>query len=161
VDTAVAAIIAVVGTLLGSALTYLFQQKATAYVATLGTQERARQERLDAFASFGGSAVRCRVASLDVWHRQDDGSSEDVQRTARAEFYRMRAELVDAELRVQLVSSRKDLHVLMAEVIGTATKTASAASAAERNDLNENAKAALARFVQAAAKELRHQSGRP
>ena len=157
-DTAVAAIIAVVGTLLGSALTYLFQQRTTEHVAALGTQERARQERLDAYAAFGGSAVRCRVASLDVWHRQDDASSEDVQRLARAEFYRARAELVDAELRVQLVSSREELHVLMADVIATATKSASAASAADRNDRNDSAKAALARFVQAAAKELRHQT---
>lgn len=70
-ETALAATIAVVGTLMGSALTYLFQRRATEHVSALAVRERARQERLNAYAFFGGAAVRFRVAGLDVWHRRE------------------------------------------------------------------------------------------
>jgi type II secretory pathway pseudopilin PulG len=157
VETAIAAVIAVIGTLLGSALTYHFQQKVTERAASLGVRERTRQERLEAYAAFGGAAVRYRIAGQDVYHRQVDGSDEETQRLTRAEFYRARAELTDAELRVQLLTTDADLDALMADVITTATALRRATDNADINRRNDTAKAALSRFVEAAARHL----GRP
>lgn len=154
-ETAFAAVIAVTGTLLGAILTYMFQRRANQQLAALGTRERARQERLDAYAAFGGSAVRFRVAGLDLWHRQDEGATDEAVRLAKANYYRLRAELVDAELRVQLVSPVASLHTLMSDVIATAHVVPEATSTEDRRVRSTAAKAALTRFVAAASAELR------
>lgn len=153
-DTAIAAVVAVIGTLLGSVLTYQFQQRASERTAALDARERSRQERLDAYAAFGGAAVRCRAASLDLYHRRTDGSDDQTVRLTQAEFFRARAELTDAELRVQLVSHHTELDPLMAEVIETSTRVRGARDLADRNERNDEAKAVLSRFVRAAASEI-------
>ncbi|TDW22669.1 hypothetical protein EV650_1507 [Kribbella kalugense] len=156
-ETAFAAIIAVAGTLLGATLTYIFQRRANQQLAAIGSRERARQERLDAYAAFGGSAVRFRVSGLNLWHRHDEGASDEAVRLATADYYRLRAELVDAELRVQLVSPVAGLHALMSDVIAMAHVVPEATSVDDRRARSTAAKAALSRFVAAASAELRQQ----
>jgi hypothetical protein len=153
-ETALGASIAVLGTLMGSTLTFLFQRRANAHLSALGIRERARQERLDAYAAFGGAAVRFRVAGLDVWHRRDEGAAEEVQRQVRAEFYRLRTELVDAELRVQLISPHAALHPLMADAIRAAARIPEASDEADRRHRNDTAKDVLTKLVVAAGGEL-------
>jgi hypothetical protein len=153
-ETAVVAIIAVIGTLLGSSLTYLFQRQVNEHQSALDIAERARQERLDACAAFGGAGVRFRVAALDLWHRNHEPSSEEARSFAKADYYRLRTEAVDAETRVHLVSPSASLNLLMSDVIETASRIPDATDASDRRDRNTAAKEALSRFIGAASDEL-------
>lgn len=153
-EAAATAMIAVIGTLLGAVLSYLFQRRASDHQFLLNTEAARRQERLDAYAAYGGAAVRFRLAALDVWHRADENASDEVQRRAKAKFYRLRAELVDAEIRVRLVSADARLDPLMSEVVHTASQIPKAKSAAERTTRSDAWKAAIERFLAEASSEL-------
>ena len=153
-EAAIGAIITVIGALLGSGLTYELQRLLSDHQSSLSIDAQSQRDRLDAYTAFGGAAVRFRVAALDVWHRADEGASEEVQRLAKVEFYRLRTQLVDAEIRVRLVSASGDLDTLMSEVIQTASQVPDAMSEAERRIRSDAGKAALERFLDAASGDL-------
>ncbi|MER5182012.1 hypothetical protein ABT009_27260 [Streptomyces sp. NPDC002896] len=48
-------VIAVLGTLLSSALTYVFQRRNAERSEQFARNERLRQERIDAYCAFGGA----------------------------------------------------------------------------------------------------------
>jgi hypothetical protein len=149
-----AAIVAVSGTLLGSALTYLLQRRTAEHASSLAAGERGRQERLDAYAAFAGAAVRYRAAALDRWHRRDEDPSSDRYLAAKAAFYQSRADLIDVQLRMQLVTVDVRLHGRAAEVVALCDEIKEAMPAPDREVRAERARAALRQFVSEASQGL-------
>lgn len=114
-----AATIAVAGTLLGSALTYVFQRQTSERAAVLSFAHQLRQDRLPVYSAFAESAILFRKSEIDRWAAHDVDPGSEQYRIARAESDRLRAELRNCHLRVQLVTDDQRLHDLGTSVIET------------------------------------------
>lgn len=62
-----ASVIAVVGTLLGSAVTYVFQRVNAGRVETFARDERLRQERIAAYSGFAEAITELRQGVISLW----------------------------------------------------------------------------------------------
>ncbi|WP_340560655.1 hypothetical protein [Streptomyces sp. GSL17-111] len=101
---ALTAVIAVLGTLLGSSVTYVFQRRIAERTRQLDDQARGRQERLDAFASYAGALHNYRRMTVHRWLVANERpDTEDVNAITR-EIYEVRADAVEAGFRVQLLT---------------------------------------------------------
>lgn len=98
-------LIAVLGTLLGSFSTYLFQQRTAMRAEAVAREERLRQERLAAYSEFAAAVTELKRAVVAVWLRQSD--AVDVNH-ALAEADRLGALAETARFRLQLVSGRPE-----------------------------------------------------
>ncbi len=105
---AVAAIIAVAGTLLGSALTYIFQLRASQQAEASAFQRELRAERTSAYSAFLAAVTEWKNAQIDWYsHRNDSGG--DIRQAARIESYRLKGVAQAALSRVQLVAGDRAL----------------------------------------------------
>ncbi|TCC44822.1 hypothetical protein E0H73_45205 [Kribbella pittospori] len=145
------------GTLLGSALTYIFQRRTVGHVSALAAAERHRQEGLEAYVAFTGAAVRYRTAALDRWHRYREDPDGEEHRLAHADFHRLRTALIDAQLRMDLVTGDVELRKLADVVVDATGQIHDAATDDDRAARTEAASAALDEFVTRAATRLREQ----
>ncbi|MER5950726.1 hypothetical protein ABT127_32280 [Streptomyces sp. NPDC001904] len=107
----VTSLIAVLGTLLGAALTPVLQGRATARSERFAREEKLRQERIDAYCAFGGALANYRRGQLDRWFRRlDDRSSDPADiHELRREAQRLRAAAIEAMFRVELLTDAPDL----------------------------------------------------
>lgn len=154
-DSAVAAVVAVLGTLFGSALTYIFQRRTADHVSSLAAAERRRQEGLEAHVAFTGAAVRYRTAALDRWHRYREDPQGEEHRLAHADFHRLRTALIDAQLRMDLLTGDAALRKLANLIVDATGQIHDAATDDDRAARTEAARVALDEFVERAATRLR------
>ena len=129
------AAIAVAETLLGSTVTYVFQQRTSGRVARFSFQQQLRSERMTAYSDFAGAIVngirklthfrhfRHRVSfhvpptaisefrrgQLDRWYREEENPDSRAYFEARLESYRLRSAALHALARVQLVAPGQTL----------------------------------------------------
>ena len=111
-DVLFASIVAVAGTLLGSAATYIFQRLNAGRAEAFARNEQRRQERLAAYSAFASAITELRTAVIAVWfrqhraHRDADDAHRDADDVAalRAEANRLGAAADHARFRVQLLS---------------------------------------------------------
>ncbi|WP_067666728.1 hypothetical protein [Nocardia miyunensis] len=143
--TVLASAIAVVGTLLGSVLTFVFQRQTARQTAATTFAEHLRQDRLLAYSTFAESAILFRKSEIDRWYRSDEDPSGEPHRIATAESHRLRAALRNALLRVELVTNDPHLHELGTTVIET---TRIIHNATSRHDCSSRADAAIAAIRQ-------------
>ncbi|MEV0277407.1 hypothetical protein AB0I22_13630 [Streptomyces sp. NPDC050610] len=97
-------VIAVLGTLFGAALTHRFQRRATADAVRFARDEQLRQERLDAYARYGGALMNYRRSVMNHWLAQQERRSDEVQEALTQESYRQRTAAQEAMFRVELLS---------------------------------------------------------
>ncbi|WP_283137996.1 hypothetical protein [Rhizohabitans arisaemae] len=107
-DGALTAFIAVVGTLLGSGVTYYFQHLNTVRTERFTRDERLRQERMETYSAFASAVTDFRRAQLDRWHRTWEGRDGDRYLEAKTESYRSRALATQALYRVALIAAGDD-----------------------------------------------------
>jgi membrane protein YqaA with SNARE-associated domain len=63
-------LIAVIGTLLGSTITYLFQRSHAGRAEAVARSERLRQDRIVAYSEFAGTITELRRGVITLWfHR--------------------------------------------------------------------------------------------
>jgi len=103
-DGAITAIIAVLGTLLGSIMTYVFQRKSSERAERFSTQQQLRAERMAVYSDFGGALAEARRGQYDWWNRRNEAPDGPDCFAARAEAYRLRGLALHALFRVQLVA---------------------------------------------------------
>lgn len=102
---ATSAIIAVAGTLLGSALTYLFQSRTSARAEAAAFQRQLRAERLNAYSSYFSALTEFRRGQLDWWNRRKEDPDGAATLAARVESYRLRGAAETTLSQVRLVAS--------------------------------------------------------
>lgn len=104
---AIAAAVAVVGTLLGALLQRRFQRQAVAEANERAHLEKLRQERLAASAEYAGALAKYRRTQIDRWYaRHQAGSpSPEHEQAVRRE----RDLTQEALFRLQLVSDSPEL----------------------------------------------------
>ncbi|MEV8586153.1 hypothetical protein [Streptomyces sp. NPDC051180] len=150
-----AALIAVVGTLLGVVFTHWFQGRATERTAALARTEQLRQERIATYSAFAGAVVDYRHSQNDRWFRalQHPGSEEAEE--SRHASYRQRTAARQALFRVQLVCDDPEVRRLAEAAFVDSHCMHEAVDEADRARRSEQAKEALATFISAAAPGVR------
>ncbi|MFG3035380.1 hypothetical protein ACGFYZ_00620 [Streptomyces sp. NPDC048330] len=150
-----AALIAVVGTLLGVVFTHWFQGRATERTAALARTEQLRQERIATYSAFAGAVVDYRHSQNDRWFRalQRPGSEEAEE--SRHASYRQRTAARQALFRVQLVCDDPEVRRLAEAAFVDSHCMHEAVDEADRARRSEQAKEALATFISAAAPGVR------
>ncbi|WP_199185670.1 hypothetical protein [Streptomyces carminius] len=101
---AVAALIAVLGTLLGSGITYVFQRRTTAYGEELARRERLRQERIDAYCMYAGALHNYRRMLVHRWFAEHERPGEEDMPALLRDVYRLRSEAHEALFRMRLLT---------------------------------------------------------
>ncbi|MFJ9810251.1 hypothetical protein ACIRTB_18695 [Streptomyces sp. NPDC101158] len=150
-----AALIAVMGTLLGVVATHWFQGRAAERTAALARTEQLRQERIATYSAFAGAVVDYRLSQNDRWFkaRIEPGSEEAEE--SRFASYRQRTAARQALFRVQLVCDDARVRGLAESAFETTHCLHEATDEADRARRSDEAKEALDRFVAAAAPGVR------
>ncbi|MCX3062993.1 hypothetical protein [Streptomyces beihaiensis] len=144
-------LIAVLGTLLGSVVTYWFQGRAAVQAAELARAEQLRQERIAAYSAFGGMLFDFRRSQNDRWFRARESPGSAEAEASRFASYEARIAARQALVRVQLVCADPRLRGLAERAFEWTNCLHEATDAADRERRAQRSKDALAAFVEAAA----------
>ncbi|MCX2183082.1 hypothetical protein KV205_21480 [Streptomyces sp. SKN60] len=150
-----AALIAVVGTLLGVVATHWFQGRAAERTASLARTEQLRQERIATYSAFAGAVVDYRQSQNDRWFKAHLEPGSDEAEQSRHASYRQRTAARQALFRVQLMCDDPRTRRLAEAAFETTHCMHEATDDAERTLRSDEAKEALARFIEAAAPGVR------
>ncbi|GAA2960757.1 hypothetical protein [Streptomyces enissocaesilis] len=149
------ALVAVIGTLLGSVVTHFFQRQTAERTAALARAEQLRQERISAYSAFAGAVVDYRRGQNDRWHRQSEAPGSDSAESARMESYRLRVAARQALYRVQLVCDDNAAVDLAVSAFEATNRMHEATDEAERSLRSEEAQEAVRAFIATAAPGVR------
>ncbi|MFE6284528.1 hypothetical protein [Streptomyces sp. NPDC057877] len=148
------ALIAIAGTLLGSAVTHAFQWKASAREQVFAAQQQLRADRMAVYSDFAGALTEFRRGQQDRWHRQDEDADGAAFVEARNEAYRLRGIALHALFRVQLIASAQTLIDAAQEAYALTTGLHKAGDRAELKDRADRARAVLEEFIRHASTEV-------
>ncbi|GAA2385959.1 hypothetical protein GCM10010420_05740 [Streptomyces glaucosporus] len=155
---AIAAVIAVLGTLLGSGITYVFQRRTTAYGEELARRERLRQERIDAYCLYAGALHNYRRMLVYRWFAVHERPGEEDMPSLLREIYRLRSEAHESLFRVQLLTRDPGLEDEARTALDAVTELHGTGLSREELDARRiTSKRAIEAFVAAAA----HHVGEP
>lgn len=142
-------LIAVLGTLLGSALTYRFQRRTETRAEHFTRGERLRQERIDAFSEFGGALANYRRGQMDYWFAKHDGRAveEESLHELRREAQRLRAAAMEAMFRSELLTHSAELDALGRRALRSVERLAGAGSRAELAPAREASRTLIYEFI--------------
>lgn len=105
----IASAIAVLGTLLGSAVTLAFQQRTATKGQTFARAEKLRQERLDAYTTYAGALVNYRRCVVHLWFCTREQPPPEDPDTVHIRAYDLRSRAQEALFRVQLLTADEAL----------------------------------------------------
>jgi hypothetical protein len=160
-DGAITAIIAVLGTLLGSAMTHVFQRRSSERTERFTLQQQLRAERMAVYSDFGGALSEARRGQYDWWHRHNEGPDGPAYLTARDEAYKLRGLAAHALFRVQLVASRQTMVDIARRAYDLTADIHHAATEAELRTLGKQAKETLEEFLRLASHDVQGHSTDP
>ncbi|MER5768457.1 hypothetical protein [Streptomyces sp. NPDC001985] len=149
------AVIAVIGTLLGSVITHVFQSRTTERVAALTRAEQLRQDRIAAYSAFAGALVDYRRGQNDRWHRALDAPGSPAAEEARIGSYQLRSSAHQALVRVQLVCDDAQTLELASAAFEVTNCMHEAPDEDDRSQRSEQARETLSEFIEAAAPSVR------
>ena len=98
-----AAIVAVLGTLLGSVTTHLLERRTTAERAAAERHDRLRDEQLSACSAFAGALTELKRAVITLWFRRHGSQAPEERRDAWVDADRLGAAAEAARFRMLLV----------------------------------------------------------
>ncbi|MBZ4020129.1 hypothetical protein [Streptomyces purpurogeneiscleroticus] len=147
-------LVAVVGTLAGSTLTFLFQRHIARQGELFARSQQLWHEKTAAYSALAATLTDFRRSQNDRWHsRQEDPASADFAR-AREESYQRRADATASLCRVRLVCGDSTLSQLAQDALDAATDVHLAASEQDRAERGQAARLALDRFLAQAASQI-------
>jgi hypothetical protein len=150
----VTAAIAVVGTLLGSVITYLFQRKTTQQLEMSAFQRQLRSERAIAYSDFA-EAVRMDLRGWDNWwFRKHRSRRRRPAYDALMKAYDLDSATYHALARVQRVANNSELLKSARHVYEMTHKLRDASTATELGARADAADEALEDFLQLASREV-------
>jgi hypothetical protein len=122
-EAVVASIVAVVGTLLGSGVTHVFQRRATDRSERFAREERLRQERIDAYCAYAGALLDYRRVLVYRWFvLHEEGRGDEDTPAMREELYKNRYAAQEAMFRAQMVTGDPRILALSEEVLAHVTE---------------------------------------
>ncbi|MER6952184.1 hypothetical protein ABT294_50060 [Nonomuraea sp. NPDC000554] len=153
--SAITSIIAVVGTLLGATVTYVFQARAAKQARQAAREERLWQERLVSYSAFAGALTDFRQSQNDRWHLEQENPQSQAFIAARDASYQKRADATSALFRLRLVAANGTLNELASAALKLTEEIPQAADESDRRDRGRKARRALLDFTEAAAAQVR------
>ncbi|MFD8415015.1 hypothetical protein ACFV2Q_25205 [Streptomyces sp. NPDC059650] len=108
-DAMFTSLIAVAGTLLGSVMTHLFQQRSARRTQEDSRAERLRQERLEVYGSYAGLLVEFRQALLHHWFCVHEGRDAEDEVALRARSFELRSATQNALFRLRLIAEEPEV----------------------------------------------------
>lgn len=157
-QSAITSLIAIAGTLLGAAATYVFQARAARQARLEARDERLWQEQLAAYSAFAGAITAYRASQSARWYRKREDPSGSAYISARDESLGERANAKAALFRLRLLNPDAELSRLASEALEVTTAIHRAADEAARAEQAERSQLALLAFVEAASGQIRARS---
>ncbi|WHT22674.1 hypothetical protein N8J89_16890 [Crossiella sp. CA-258035] len=154
-NSVLTSLIAVGGTLAGASLTYLFGRLAARRAEWVAREERLRQDRIAAYATFVGAVTELRQALISLWFLKRGEPADPEVRAAYTEADQRGAAARHARFRVQLLTDDPELLQLADAVFKPVDVLADAANRGELAVLEERSEEVLAAFIQLAGKQVR------
>ncbi|GHC68139.1 hypothetical protein GCM10010349_41830 [Streptomyces flavofungini] len=150
-EVVLAAAVAVVGTLMGSVITYLLQVRTAEHGERNRNTEQLRQERLTAFCAVADALHSVRRAEHDRWrHEQESpGGAEAIE--ARERSIQLRPAAWSALTRLQLLVEEPELVRSAQHAYQTVRAIHWAQDEGDLYDKDRASRAALDAFLSAAA----------
>ncbi|MCX4528459.1 MULTISPECIES: hypothetical protein [unclassified Streptomyces] len=155
-NTVLTSVVAVIGTLIGSWSTYVFQRRTAARADAANREERLRQERLAAYSGYAGAVSDLKRALITLWFRRRRlPRDEETLQAAQLDSDRLGAAAETAVFRLRLVANDPALRPLTEAI---STKLGEIERAADRQALitvEAQFEAAVETFLDAAGRHLR------
>jgi len=108
-DAIVTSVVAVLGTLLGSTVTHVFQQRSAQRAEQNARRERLRQERLDVCGAYAGLLVDFRQAMLHHWYCVNEGRDAQDEAALRGRSFELRSRAQTALFQLQLITESPEV----------------------------------------------------
>jgi len=153
-DGAVSALIAVLGTLLGSAAAYLFQRKAAERTESFTHRQQLRADRMAVYSDFAGAVTEYRRSQYDRWHRKDENPDGAAASEARLESFRLKGVAQHELFRVRLIASSSAVVEAARNAFEAASRLHKASDKTELSRNGNEAKATLERFITLASRDV-------
>lgn len=149
-----AAVIAVIGTLLGSTFTYFFQSKALKRNESFRVSQELRAQRLSVYSDFAGAISEWRRSHFDWWNRIAEDPNGSATFEARVEAYRLKGLALHAFYRVQLIAGQESLVIAARKAYETARPIAKAPTADLLRARGKTSEEALEAFIKLASSDV-------
>ncbi|MFE0193254.1 hypothetical protein [Streptomyces sp. NPDC059008] len=155
-EAVVASVVAVVGTLLGSGITHLFQGRAADRSERFARAERLRQERIDAYCAYAGALLDYRRVLVHRWFvlHEDDPCDEDSPQL-REEVYKSRSTAQEAMFRAQMVTDDPRILDRAEQVMAAVTELHRVGDREALTDLRATTRQGIRDFIAATAHQVR------
>ncbi|MDX3638311.1 hypothetical protein [Streptomyces sp. MB09-02B] len=154
-ESMLAALIAVAGTLLGVVVTNRQQDRRADRSERIVAAERLRQERITAYAEFARTVMEFRSSQYQRWRHRQDGHDSPSYDEVRYESHQRRAQAWYALYRVRLVAAGEhDLVELGKTAMTLATRIDEASDLEELRDIGSRTRVAVEEFIDAASPHI-------
>lgn len=151
---------AVVGTLVGSVVTYLLQRRNAERAEQSAREQRLWHERLRAYSTFAEAAIEYRRTQYDRWHRQEDEDpSSSAYIEARTESYRSKTVARQAMFRVKLLSNDRGLIAQTGEIMKITEDLHHASDSKELTARGDHAQQIVDSFISIASEQVQNIAG--
>ena len=147
-------VVAIFGTLAGSALTYLFGLLNARRTERAARDERLRQERINAYTAFVGAMTELRQVVTERWFLRQRGESE-LARAAYTEADRRGAAADHCRFRVRMLTDDAELLRLADAAFEPIDALRQAADLTALQSHEAASQAVLSEFIRAAGQLLR------
>jgi len=148
------ALIAIAGTLLGSAVTHAFQRNTATHDRVFAAQQQLRSDRMAVYSDFAGALTELRRGEQDRWHRKNEDAGSTAYIEARTEAYRLRGIALHALFRVQLIASAQELIDAAQDAFTVTTTVHKASDRAELSTLGTRSREVVERFIELASSDV-------
>ncbi|WP_128817559.1 hypothetical protein [Streptomyces sp. S063] len=144
-------VVAVGGTLLGAAVTHLFQRLTAARTERFSRSEALRQERTATYSAFAAAAEEYRHGQAGRWYRMARGRAAEEFTEARDEAHRLRTATRQVLYRVKLLTDDPEVVGAAEEAYRRTRDVSTAQDQAEHDALDAAARESIEAFVVRAA----------
>ncbi|MFI1333314.1 hypothetical protein ACH4U7_25070 [Streptomyces sp. NPDC020845] len=154
-EAVLASFIAVLGTVLGSGVTYVFQRRTTERGEHFARAEKLRQERIDAYCAYAGALLNYRRVLIHRWFVTHENRPDEDTPELREHVYEMRYAAQEAMFRAQMVSDDPALVELAERLMSYVTELHKAEDPAQLDDIRERTRQGVRDFIAAATPHVR------
>lgn len=146
-DAFLTSVVAVVGTLLGSVVSYFFRVRATDRSAEHARAEKLRQERIDAYCSYAGALLEYRRVLVLRWFVRNEDRPEENTPELMERVYTTRYAAQEAMFRVQMVTGSSEVAELAEHALDSVTDLHNVATREELDRCRDASRQAIREFV--------------
>lgn len=153
-EAVLASSIAVLGTLLGSIITFAFQRRTSAQAEVFARSQQLRQERLTTYSAYAGAVTALKQAVVALWFRVQEAPDGPETRHAFTECDRLGAATENAQFQVRLLAKDSALVALAAAAFDAVAPLRTAATRTELAHREQDLQDALNAFLTAATTQI-------